>query len=99
LKPDSFECQFNLGRVLAAGGGYAEALEHFKVAVDLSAGKDYASLSMLAAMYSETGRWADAVDAAQRALRIAEQAGDRDATEDLKQKIGQWHLRAQTGSH
>ena len=97
LKPESFECQFNLGRVLAAGGSFPEALEHFKSAVELSAGKDFASLSMLAAMYSETGHFAEAVDAAQRALKIAEQAGDRDAAEDLKQKIDQWHSRAPSG--
>ena len=97
LKPQSFECQFNLGRVLAAGGEFTEALGHFKSAVDLSASKDFASLSMLASMYSETGRWAEAVGAAQRAQRIAQQSGDREAEADLRQKIGLWQSRAQQG--
>lgn len=97
LRPQSFECQFNLGRVLAAGGEFEDALGHFKSAVDLSAGKDFASLSMLASMYSETNRWPEAIEAGQRAVRLAEQAGDRDAAEYLKEKIGAWRSRV-TGS-
>jgi len=95
LKPGSFECHFNLGRVLAASGAYAEALEHFKSAVDLSHGSDFASLSMLAAMSSETDHWADAVSAGERALRIAEQANDGAAAADLRAKLTIWRARVQ----
>jgi tetratricopeptide (TPR) repeat protein len=97
LRPQSFECQFNLGRVLAAGGEFAEALGYFKSAVDLTAGKDFASVSMLAAMYSEVSRWSEAIEAGERAVRLAEQAGDRDAAEYLKEKLVAWRSRAQPG--
>jgi tetratricopeptide (TPR) repeat protein len=90
LNPDSFEFQFNLGRVLAAASNFSEALTHFQKAVDLSGGKDEKSLSFLAFMYSETNQPEQAVQAAQRALAIAEQTGDQSAAQDLRQRIAAW---------
>jgi tetratricopeptide (TPR) repeat protein len=90
LSPDSFEFQFNLGRVLAAASNFSEALTHFQKAVDLSGGKDEKSLSFLSLMYSETDQPEQAVQAAKRALAVAEQEGDREAVEDLRQRIAAW---------
>ena len=90
LKSDSFEFQFNLGRVLAAAGNFSDALTHFQKAVDLSAGKDEESLSFLSLMYSETNQSALAVQAAQRALAVAEETGDQRGAQDLRQRIAAW---------
>ena len=90
LTPDCFECQFNLGRVLAAQSSFAEALTHFQKAVELSAGKDEQSLSFLSLMYSETDQPSQAVAAAQRALAVAAQTGDTDMESTLKQRISLW---------
>lgn len=90
LSPDSFEFQFNLGRVLAAASNFGEALTHFQKAVDLSGGKDEKSLSFLSLMYSETDQLKQALETAQRALAVAEQEGDRDAVQDLRQRIAAW---------
>lgn len=63
--------RFNLGRVFAARGMFAEALPQFEEAARLTNQQDPAVLQMLAAMLSETGRYAEAVTTAERALDLA----------------------------
>ena len=90
LKPETYEFQYVLGRVLAARGRFADALPHFQKAVDLSAGnpeQQLDSLQMLAGVYSEVGRFLDAVRSAQQALALATQAGDSSLADTLRGRI------------
>jgi Flp pilus assembly protein TadD len=75
LGPDSAEHQYNLGRVLAARHRFADAIAPLEKAVEITGGRDPLSLDMLAAMYSEVGRRADAARTAERA-RLARDGTD-----------------------
>ncbi len=91
LKPQTYEFQYVLGRVLAARGRFADALPPFEKAVELSAGNPEQrldSLQMLAGVYSEVGRFLDAVRTAQQALDLATQAGDLSLAGTLRARIG-----------
>ncbi len=98
LTPDCFECQFNLGRVLAAQSSFNQALPHFEKAAEISSGKDGQSLWFLALMFNETGQPAKAVSAAERALANAEQAGDAQMQQTIREKIVEWQRLAQDGA-
>jgi len=90
LDPQTYEFQNVLGRVLAARGGFADALPHFEKAVELSAGnagRQMDSLPMLAGVYSQVGRFQDAVRAAQQASDLATQAGDSSLVDTLRARI------------
>jgi tetratricopeptide (TPR) repeat protein len=90
LKPQIYEFQYVLGRVLAARGRFADALPHFEKAVELAAGdpeQQLDSLQMLAGVYSEVGRFQDAVRTAQQALFLARQAGDSSLADTLRARI------------
>jgi len=91
LKPETYEFQYILGRLLAARGRFADALPHFEKAVELSAGnpeQQLDSLPMLAGVYSEVGRFPDAVRTAREALSLATQAGDSSLADTLRARIG-----------
>ncbi len=90
LKPDSFEFQFNLGRVLAARHTFPEAVPHFERAVQLAGDEEpqrLDSLQMLAAMYSEVGRFSDAVRVARRALDLATQENNAPLADTLRARL------------
>lgn len=91
--PDSLEYRFNLGRILAARGRFAEAVPQFEAAVKLSGGQEPQSLDMLAAMYSEVGRFADAIQAARRALDLAAAQNNDAMAEALRARIAQYSAR------
>jgi len=94
LKPDIYEFQYVLGRVSAARGHFADALPHFEKALELSAGnpqQQLDSLQMLAGVYSEVGRFQDAVRNAQQALTLATQAGDSSLADTLRTRIDYYH--------
>ena len=93
--PDSFEYQYNLGSALAAKGRFQEAMGRFELAVNASGGREPASLAMLAAMYAETGKLAEAVTTARRALEIATQRNDQDLTAKLQARIADYEARMQ----
>jgi len=87
VKPDFYEFRFNLGRVLAAQGKFNEAIPHFEKAVNLSGGGDPQVLDMLAGLYSESGRFSEAVGTARKALVLALQQNNRTLVEALNVRI------------
>jgi tetratricopeptide (TPR) repeat protein len=91
-KPDSFEYRFNLGRILAAAGRFTEAIPEFEQAVRLSGGREALILDMLGGAYAETGRFAEAAQAARRALESAPEA-DRGFADALKSRISYYESR------
>jgi tetratricopeptide (TPR) repeat protein len=90
LKPESEEFQYVLGRALAAQGRFADALPHFEKVVELTTGnpeRQLEILPILARVYSEVGRFPDAVRTAQQALDLATQAGDSFLAGTLRSRI------------
>jgi tetratricopeptide (TPR) repeat protein len=92
--PDSVEYRFNLGRILAARHEFAQAIPHFEKAVELSGGAELQSLEMLAAMYAEVGRFADAARTARRGLEIATRDNDARMAQVLRARIGYYESQA-----
>ena len=94
INPDSLEFQFNLGRVLAARHSFPEAIPHFEKAVQLSGGQEQQSLVMLAAMYSEVGRFADAARVGRQALELATRDNDQSLAQTLRARVAYYELQA-----
>lgn len=94
LNPDSLEFRFNLGRVLAARHSFAQAIPQFEKAVELSGGREPQSLEMLAAMYSEIGRFPDAARVARRALDLATRENDNVLAGTLRARIAYYESQA-----
>jgi tetratricopeptide (TPR) repeat protein len=94
LNPDSLEFRFNLGRVLVARHSFAQAIPHFERAVELSGGQEPQSLEMLAATYSEVGRFPDAARVARRALDLARRENDNSLAETLRARIAYYESQA-----
>ena len=91
IQPEDFQFQYDLGRVLAARHSFADAIPHFQKAAELSARdpkQQLDSLQMLAGVYSEVGRFPDAVRTAQQALDLATQTGDSSLAGMLRARIG-----------
>jgi tetratricopeptide (TPR) repeat protein len=81
LTPDSLASLLNLAWLLAtsetaAGGDPAEAVRLAQRARELSGRENAACLDTLAAAYAAAGRFGDAVIVAERALQLAESAGE-----------------------
>jgi len=94
INPDSLEFQFNLGRVLAAKHSFGEAIPHFEKAVELSGGREQQSLVLLAAMYSEVGRFADAARVGHQALDLAARDNDQSLAQTLRARVAYYELQA-----
>jgi tetratricopeptide (TPR) repeat protein len=94
LNPDSLEFRFNLGRVLAAKHSFAKAIPQFEKAVELSSGQEPQSLEMLAAMYSEVGRFPDAARVGRQALDLATQSNDKSLAQTMKARIAYYESQA-----
>ncbi len=92
-KPESFEFRYNAGRVLAAAGRFDGAIPHFEQAARLSGGQDANVLDMLGGVYAEVGRYADALQAARRALAIATQQGNRELVRGISARIAAYESR------
>ena len=71
LLPTSAEYRFNLGFALESSGDYAAAVAPLQKSVELSNGRNLRFLAELAKAYDKTGRFAEAVQAAQQALDLA----------------------------
>jgi len=93
VTPDSLEFRFNLGRVLAARHSFAEAVPQLEKAVELSGGEEPQSLEMLAAMYSEVGRFPDAARTARRALDLAIRENDGTLAQTLRARVADYESR------
>jgi Flp pilus assembly protein TadD len=91
--PHSLEYRFSLGRVLAARHSFAEAIPHFEKAVELSGGQEPQSLEMLAAMYSEVGRFPDAARIARRALDLAVRENNYTLAQTLRARVAYYESR------
>jgi Flp pilus assembly protein TadD len=92
--PESPEYRFNLGRLLAARHTFPEAIPEFEKAVALTGGKEVQSLEMLAAMYSEVGRFADAAATARQALSEALSEHNNELVRVLSARIGYYDAEA-----
>jgi Flp pilus assembly protein TadD len=85
--PDSTEFQYNLGRLLAAKRSFAEAIPHLEKAVLLSKGLEVYSVDLLASMYSEVGRYSDAVLFEKRAVELSVRNPDPSLQKSLQEKL------------
>jgi len=94
LAPDAVDYRSNLGRVLAAKGNFADALAQFEQASKLSRTQGPAILQMLAAMYSENGRYAEAIATARRALELASQQQDQALATSLQANLQHYEAQA-----
>jgi tetratricopeptide (TPR) repeat protein len=99
LAPNCGECHYNLGRAFAASNRFSEALPQLETAARITGGSEPEILQMLAAMYSETGNYAQAVVVAQQALQIAEKQQNADLAASLRGNIARYeHQAEQSGS-
>jgi tetratricopeptide (TPR) repeat protein len=94
LAPDAADYRYNFGRVLAAKGNFVDALTEFEQASRLSRAPNAGILQMLAAMYSENGRYADAITTARRALELAHREQDQALAESLQMNLQRYEAQA-----
>ena len=87
LRPDSVEYRINLGYALGVSGNVPEALTEFQKAVELSGGKDWRSLDMLATAYYKSGRPADAIQAERQALELVRSQHDQELESRLQSNL------------
>jgi tetratricopeptide (TPR) repeat protein len=100
LAPRSAECRYNLGRAFAAAGRYTEALPDLEAAAAITNHREPAVLQMLAAMYSENGRYQQAIDTAQHAVDLANDRHDVTLVTELRANLGRYQQQlAQSLSH
>jgi tetratricopeptide (TPR) repeat protein len=95
LAPNSVECHFNLGRAFAASSHFAEALPQFEAAARISGYSEPSILQMLAAMYSETGNYRQAVAVAQQAVDLAEKHQNAELLSALRENLARYQQQAQ----
>ena len=94
LRPSSVEYRVNLGYVLAMRGDFAGAVPVFEKAVELSEGKDWRCLDMLAGVYAQVGRTADAVRTEKRALDLAAQQHNEKLEQHLASNLARYEQAA-----
>ena len=87
LRPDSVEYRVNLGVALGVSGNVAGALAEFQKAVDLSNGKDWRALDMLATAYDKAGRSADAVQTERLAIELAREQQNLELEKHLQSNL------------
>jgi len=94
VSPDAADYRYNLGRVLAAKRNFADALPQLEQASKLSRTQTPQILQMLAAMYSENGRYAEAIATARRALELANQQQDQSLLAELEANLERYESQA-----
>ena len=94
LAPQAVDYHYNYGRILAAKGSLPEASSQFEQAAKLSNMQQPAILEMLAATYSDTGRNAEAVEVARRALDLATGRGDENLANRLRASLARYQALA-----
>lgn len=97
LMPQSVDYHYNYGRILAAKGSIPEASAQFEQAAKLSNMQEPAILEMLAATYSDTGRYTEAVQVARQALQLASQHHNDALAGRLKASLTRYEGLAQNG--
>lgn len=90
LAPNSADFRYNFGRVLATKGDYPAAVVQFEAAAKLSGMQSPAILEMLAAAYSDTGRYSEAVQTARLALDLANQQQNPALAERLRVSLARY---------
>jgi len=90
VDPASVEYRFNLAYVLESRGDFAGAITPLERAVALSRSKDWRCLAELAKVYSKTGRTAEAIPLARRALDIAVKQGNPQAAKTLQDALDRY---------
>jgi tetratricopeptide (TPR) repeat protein len=98
LAPQAVGNHYNFGRVLAAKGRFADAAAQFEQAAKLTDMREPAILDMLAAMYAETGRYAEAVATARKALDLAGEQRNAELAASLKSSLERYEALARGGS-
>jgi tetratricopeptide (TPR) repeat protein len=98
LAPRSAECHFNLGRAFVASSRFPEALPHLEAAAALTQNHEPVILQMLAAMYSETGKYQQAINTVQRALDLANERNDADLATTLRANLQRYQRQLQQAS-
>jgi tetratricopeptide (TPR) repeat protein len=91
LRPDRWESWFNVGNVLHRSGRWDQSIEYLERAVQLNADCAEAH-GFLALAYAQQGRRADAIAAAENALRAARATGQG----QLEQGISEWLAKYRT---
>lgn len=87
LRPDLAEAHSALGLALAMTGNLKDAVLSATKAVELSGGKQPMMLDLLASLYAESGRHAEALQTARRALAAATQLNQTGMIPALKAKV------------
>ena len=95
LAPNSAECHYNLGRAFAASGRFAEALPQLESAARLTGSREPEILQLLAAMYSETGNYPQAIAIAQQALDLAKQQQNTDLATALRANLTRYQHQSE----
>ena len=98
LMPQAVDYHYNYGRVLAAKGALPAASAQFEQAAKLSNMQEPAILEMLAATYSDTGRYAEAVEVARRGLELARQHHDDGLAARLTASLARYEGLARNGA-
>ncbi len=97
LDPTAAEYRFNLGVIMESRGDLAGAVVAFQKVVDLSKGKNWRGWAELAKAYDKTGRFAEAIQAAQQAIDLAVREHNEQAVKQLRSLLeGYEHDGAKT---
>ena len=96
VAPESPEYHFNYCRLLAAGHRFPDAIPECEKAVELWGGSEPQSLTLLASIYSEVGRFSDAAQAAKKALTLASDQNDARLSQELRARISYYESQAGT---
>ncbi|MGD0628200.1 MAG: tetratricopeptide repeat protein [Terracidiphilus sp.] len=90
LLPNSTEFRFNLGYTLESRGDFAGAIAPLQKSVELSEGKNWHCLAELARAFDKTGRPAEAVQTARKALDLAVEEHDEPVAASLRQVLARY---------
>jgi len=97
LAPQAVDYRYNFGRVLAAKGDLPAAVVQFEEAAKLSGMQEPGILEMLAATYSDTGRYSEAVSTARHALELATRQQNDGLAARLKASLARYEGLARSG--
>ena len=94
LAPQNVGYRYNFARTLAAKGRFGEAANQLEETAKLSQMREPLILQLLAGMYGELGRYAEAADTARRALSLADAQRNQELEAALKADIGRYEALA-----